>query len=332
MLSLRKLIDQKNEGFMRYLKPVLLGISRHAVESDPEDLNRFRKTVDDVTSGLNDSCSPEDILGKIEVVMQALEEYNRRASRTSLSFRNEFRGILSAMTETIASVSASSRTSVEQLQSIEKSLQNATDVVELKLLRNKLVGCLALVRNESARVRLESEHLVKSLKAVVVRASTQTLPFLTGLPSDSATGLAGAGAAQQLMAKLLSEGKALVVAMLVLDQLATLNSRYGRTTGDEALLMTSQYLASELAEYGPLLRWNGPAFVLICEESETPFEAIERRIKQVGSSRLEREIKGDQGPIRFNVTFSWTVHRAKPADSAEEIARKMDAFISARTR
>ncbi|MDQ2773942.1 MAG: hypothetical protein M3Y57_03285, partial [Acidobacteriota bacterium] len=124
MLSLRKLIDQKNEGFVRYLKPLLLGISRHAVESDPEDLNQFRKSVEDVALGLTDNCSPEDVLIKVGVVLHALEEYNRRASRTSLSFRNEFRGILSVMTETIASVSASSRTSVEQLQSIEKNLQS----------------------------------------------------------------------------------------------------------------------------------------------------------------------------------------------------------------
>ncbi|MDQ2775807.1 MAG: diguanylate cyclase, partial [Acidobacteriota bacterium] len=248
----------------------------------------------------------------------------------SLSFRNEFRGILSVMTETIASVSASSRTSVEQLQSIEKNLQSATEVVELKLLRNKLVGCLALVRNESARVRLESDQLVKSLKASVVRASTQTNPFLAGLPADSATGLSGAGAAQQLIAKLLSEEKAVVVAMLLLDQLPALNSRFGRAVGDEALLMTAQYLANELAEYGALLRWNGPAFVLIADESQTAFDAVEHRIKEVGGTRFDRDIKVDQRSVHFNITFSWTVHRVKAAESAEDIARKMDAFASAR--
>jgi GGDEF domain-containing protein len=330
MLSLRKLIDQKNEGFMRYLKPLLLGISRHAVESDPEDLNQFRKSVEDVALGLTDSCSPEDVLIKIGVVLHALEEYNRRASRTSLSFRNEFRGILSVMTETIASVSASSRTSLEQLQSIEKNLHSATEVVELKLLRNKLVGCLALVRNESGRVRLESEQLVKSLKASVVRASTQTNPFLAGMPSDPATGLAGAEAAQQLIAKLLSEEKAVTVAMLVLDQLPGLNSRFGRPVGDEALLMTAQYLANELAEYGTLLRWNGPAFLLISDESQTAPDAVERRVKEIGGTRFDRDIKVDQRSVHFNITFSWTVHRVRSAESAEDVARKMDAFVSAK--
>jgi len=315
---------------MRYLKPIFMGISRHAVESDPEDLAQFRKTVEDAALSLHENCSAEEVLAKVGLVLHVLEDYNTRATQTSLSFRHEFRGILSAMTDTIASVGASSRTSVEQLQAIEKNLTAATDVTELKLLRNKLAGCLALIRNESARVRLESEHLVKSLKAAVMRASTQTLPYLAGMPTDAATGLAGPGAARQLVAKLLAGGKAVTVAMLLLDQLPVLNSRLGRTVGDAALLTTAQYLAAELAEYGALLRWNGPAFVLVAEQSQASFEVVEKRIREIGSTRFDRDIDVDHKPVHFSITFSWTVHRVDSAESAEGVARKLDAFISAR--
>ena len=90
---------------MRYLKPVFMGISRHAVESEPEDLAQFRRTVDDAALSLQENCSPGEALAKIGLVLQVLEDYNARANQTSLSFRHEFRGILSAMTDTIASVS-----------------------------------------------------------------------------------------------------------------------------------------------------------------------------------------------------------------------------------
>ena len=330
MLSIFKVNDRKQEGPIRYLKPVLLGISQHAVESDPEELAQFRKTVDEIAGSLSATSTPEDILIKIGIVVQAMEEYNRRANHSSTAYRKELRAILSLLTETIISLSQSSKTGVEQLQAIEKALEGAVDVSDARLLRNKLIGTLTLIRNESARVRLESQSLIKSLKAAVMRASIQTLPSVAALPPDLATGLAGGYAARRLIEQALAAGRAVSVAMFLVDQLPALNTRFGRAVGDETLLTISQYLSYEMAEFGALIRWNGPAFVLVVDDSQPNFERFERRVKELAGARFEREIKVEERSVKMNITFSWTVQSARPNEPVEEIARRLDEFVSTR--
>ena len=328
MVSLGKLINEKKEVSARYAKMLIQGISRTAVESDPDETTSFRRTVDGIALGLPDETGREELLVKIGAVLHALEEYNRRANKSSQAYRAELKGVLATLTETVAFLGASSRTGIEQLKVIEKTLESTTDITEIRVLRYKLAGCLTLVRNESARRQVESEQLIKSLKAAVVRASTQILPSLAGAPPDSATGLAGPAAVEQLIAKLIAEGKTFTVTVFSVDQLPALNARFGRAVGDEILLLTAQHLAGELAECGTLLRWNGPAFVFVAEESETQLETVERRIKEVGATRFERTISVDQRSVHFKVTFSWLIRQVKPSDSAETVCRHLDSFVA----
>jgi GGDEF domain-containing protein len=328
MVSLRKLLDQKIDGSARYIKLLLSGISRSAVDSDPQDLASFQATVERTVQALDEGCEEQDLLVKISAVVQALENYNRRATGKSRAYQQELRSVLSMMADTIASLSTSSKTGVEQLRNIEKSLESAADVSDLRLLRNKLSGCLTLLRNESTRMRLDSEQLIKSLKAAVVRASIQTIPGTSGVPPDPVTGLAGPSTAQEMITRMIGEGKSCTVAMFVLDTLAVLNARLGRAAGDEALCIAAQHLETQLADHGTVLRWSGPAFVLVSEQDYAPVDAIERRVKEVGRTRFERTVTSNHRSVNFNMTFSWTMQTVTPKDSADAVCRRLDNFLN----
>ncbi|MBV9269197.1 MAG: diguanylate cyclase [Acidobacteriaceae bacterium] len=323
MVSLGKLLNHKSEGPAPYVQPLFAAISRTAVEGDPAELAAFRERIDGATERVTAKSTPDEILGAISFVVRALEEYNRGVSNHSASFRTEFNNVLSMMADTIAVIGQSNETGVEQLRHIEKSLEAAANVQELRALQNKLAVCLTLVRNETLRTKRDSDKLIRSLKSAVVRASAQVLPNL-----DRATGLPDVAGTEQMLSRMLSHGTHFGVAQFMLDGTPSINARFGRPAGDEALMVAAQHLCDSFGEIGSITRWHGPNFLLISEQTRCPLETLERRVKDALRNRVDHVFGTGKEAIRVSLTFSWSIHSVNPDEAPDVLFWKLNQMAA----
>jgi len=332
LTSIRKFLNPAKPqpaDFIRFLKLLLQGIATHAVESEPGEVGRFRLDISNISNALTETLGSDEMHLIVEGSVDLLKEYNRRAGKLEVANKGELRAILTIMTDTLAFLIASNKTEVESLQSIEKSIEKASATDDIRRLRVELTNCLTSVRKESVRLREISQAQIKSLQAGV-RLTVDNLNEAPSQPTDPATGLQGRATAEQWIAKKIAEGRDFTIALFVVDRLASINGRFGRVVGDQILLSVAQYLGQEPPNESSLLRWSGPAFILVSPIGPN-FSMVERFVKKLGSMRLQKDIETEDGSVMLSITCSWTLETVTPEDSAELICRKLDGFVAARS-
>jgi GGDEF domain-containing protein len=366
IVSIKKFLGTekpKPEDYIRFLQLLLKGISLHAVEANEIELSRFRQEVSDISGTLSVHSTAEEIDTSIGFVIRAVTGYNRMAARISHAHVQELQDMLAMMTRTIAFLSDSSKTGIEQLQVVEKNLHTASTISDVRVLRSKLKHCLGLVRSESIRLREESQARIAELQEGVERTATHmraaeitpeedavaaaeapaehssieqpSIEHSSGeigerdrvmRTDDLLTGLRGRDAAEDLIAANISQGKEFIVTLFLVDRFAQVSGRFGGEAADEVLLMVARHLGEQVGA-GSLFKWSGPAFAAILE-SEEPLHAIEQRMGRVASKRFEKTLEINRRMVLFPVACSFMVQKVSDADLVENIAAMLDDFVA----
>jgi diguanylate cyclase (GGDEF)-like protein len=181
----------------------------------------------------------------------------------------------------------------------------------------------AKIAEHSARLEDSVGALKRELQRLRQVAETGT----AGPPSDSATGLPGPAAAQQLIESRAREGKETFAAVLVLDQLRALNARFGRTVGDEVLMLAAQELDMHLGDAGILHRWRGPAFLVICTKGQQQVDDLGEKIQALVAKRLEKTLNVESRAIHVKITFTCHMEALAADEPAEVAVRRFDDFV-----
>jgi GGDEF domain-containing protein len=280
-----------------------------------------------IAEALDEHTGADDLGVSIGKALCALEEYNQHATSSLSSHASELRSMLVMMTETVAFLSASNQTSVSQLMLIEKKLQRASTLEDVRQLRGQMADCLTVVRHESSRLQAESRARLDSLQAEVERVSSRLRMGELDSSSDPITGLPMRALAEQALAANISSRKECVAALFVIDRLASINGRFGRAAGDDVLLLVAQHLAKRLSG-ATLFRWTGPALVAILEVA-TGQAAAESQAKAAASMRLEKSIEANGRSVFLLITLVGQVKSVSANDSAEAVCGDFDQFMSA---
>lgn len=306
---------------MKYVKLLLSAISSMAVETDIR--LAFQQQVNTISADLPEQAEDEALSAQLASVVKLLDEYNRTVEHKTQAQQRELRGIITATTDTIAAISSSSKTGVDQMRSLETSLENASKVDDLRLLRHKLFACLTLVRNEAVRMQMDSQMLIRSLSASVLRASSELAPG-----TDATTGLPGVATLQKDIDAATDTGESTAMAILVLTDLAVLNARFGRTGGDEVLRLTTDYVREQFANLAHVYRGHGPSLILVCNGRDADFGQFEQKSRSMTRYPFQASILADGKMRNVNVVLSGTYHRLTPNEKIDDIFRKFDAFVS----
>jgi len=310
-----------------HLKILIRGIALHAIEGDAEDLKQLQQRLSGIADTLSVDSSPDDLLVGIGKTLRALEEYNRRAAVIFKGQVEELRGMLSTMTATVMFITSSSETSVKQLSVIESKLQRAATLEDTRMVKTQLTDCLTLVRSEALRLQTESRSKVNALKSDVERLSNRLKSVSTDESEDAVTGLRGRSSAEEMITTRIAAGKEFLVALFMLDRLASINGRFGRLVGDDILVTGAQTLAQKLAGV-TLYRWSGPAFVAVFDPSVNLAQA-ETRATQAAALRLEKNIEADNRSVLIVVTASCHLQRVSSKLAPDAVFRNMDSFLAA---
>jgi GGDEF domain-containing protein len=327
MVSIKKYLRPGKPGsddYIRFLQALLTGISLHAVEANETDLTRFRLEVSAISAKLDEHSTSEEIDAAIDFVIRAVDGYNQIASRMSQAHLAELQAMLAMTTETICYLSDSSKTGIEQLQLVERNLQQASSIRDVRLLRGKLDDCLTLVRSESNRLRDQSRTRIRALQEAVERTSNHVrsvgavVPDLSPVRRDEV---------EQLIAAKIAQGKEFVVAIFAIDGLSQIASRYGPEIADDIQLAVVAHLKQAL-DPGTVHRWSGPALAAILE-LRTTFQAMERQMHELAAVRLEKTIEKDERFVLLPITCSLIVQKVSDADAVEDVIANLDDFVAA---
>jgi diguanylate cyclase (GGDEF)-like protein len=230
------------------------------------------------------------------------------------------------MCDTISFLSSSSSSGIQTLQLIEKTLETGSTSVDIRSLRGQLADCFVIVRNDSIRVREDTQNQIDMLQSGVQSARDH---LASEFSTDPMTGLPGRAAAEQSIANTIAEGLDFAVALFMVDRVESINARFGRTVGDQMIRTMAQRLAQSASQPNSLLRWSGPAFLQVLKVGPD-FSAVEQQVKKMALTRVQMNIETDGGSQMLAISCSSLLEKVKKTESAESVFRRLDAFIATR--
>lgn len=314
-----------NSDLIRLLRQLLEGLSLHAPDGAAEDVSRFRASLAAVSEGLTDETRLDEIPIALQKAIRALEEHNGLTSKFIKSYAEEMQAMIAMMAGAIKFLAASSQAGVDELHAVEQSLESASRIDDIREVRLKLSDCLAAVKNETVRLRDESQKQIQVLEKTIESANINMFPVSDEV--DAATGLRGRSQAERMIASHIREGKTVTIALFLVDRLAAINLRFGRKAGDEVLRMAAQHLKKSLPQECAPFRWSGPSFLVLIGSAQAA-KVTERDIRKIAATRLEKNIESANRSVLLPVSCSVIMEKIEPGDAHEEVCSTLDDFAA----
>lgn len=299
---------------------LLQGIRLHAVPGDAADYDKFCRDLE----AIEDAVCQHPPVARLHFLsgaaLKALEEYNRRAAWYARQRSIELQAIVSLLNKTIAELCQGAEGAVTRLQDIERQLEKAEVIEDIRLAKMRLCECLQGLREESLRQRQEGRRAIQRLKETIKHVPRPE----NSMAADPVTGLPGPGEAEQRLAEAVYEGAPIFTALFVITNMHSINARYGRATGDKVLHLYAAHLTRSL-KGDALFRWSGPSFLALLRRVGT-LEQVRQEAAAIVAKRLEHTIPlGTRTVLLTPSAVSWVF---PPADSFASLMEKIDRFIA----
>lgn len=334
MVSLKKYLDDDSqdlpklwETLLRFAHLLLQGIQLHAIDVDPVEHCRFRMDVKRLSEQLGDKPDPRDTLVIAGGVVRAMENHNRRAGVYIKQQGIEYNRIVGMLTETVATLSTGSEATVSRLHSLQKQLEHAAKVDDLRAVRSQLSQCLDGLQQEKARQRDDAAKVVADLRSSLQASARHMQLVVRDSDVDRCTGLPGRASAERLLDEAFQSGRHYYVALFVVDRVNVINSRFGYAVGDEMLLCFAQHLAQKLSASDHCFRWNGPAFLAIFERNERA-PAVRLELQRGVAMKVDKTLTVGSRSVLIPVSVTWTLLELTEETGAPDVTARLDAFVS----
>jgi GGDEF domain-containing protein len=278
------------ESLRRMAGLLLETVRLHAVVGDPSDYEKFQKDIARLEADLEKDFSASQILVVAGAVAKTLEDYNQRTSRYVRTQNAELQAMLAMLTETVAAISAASDRTVTRLQNIEKQLERASMLEDIRGLKAKLSECLLMVRDEARRQREETARTIAELRSEIQRAQQRQAPISLAKPTAAPPERMGRAEAEQALARALEERAHAYAAVFVVDRVELVSGRFGANAGEQLVQFFQHHLAQGLLSSDQVFRW-GPASLLVLMERRGSLEEAREEAQRVASVRLEKTIQ-----------------------------------------
>jgi len=327
MISIRRLMAKDNrvsaEPYERMAQLLLQAIGLHAVEGDRVDYDWFSSTISGLQMSLSQDPSPANVLTVTGAAVKTLDEYNRRTSRFIKATSGELQIIVGMLTNAMVQISTGSQTSIHRLQELQKQIEHASQVEDVRTLKLGLSTCLQSIRGECDRQRDEAHEAVTNLKRGIQKARETKVPEAAAV-SDPLTGLLLRPGAEDAMQTACDGGAHSYVGLFLMDRLPAITSRFGPDLGDQVLLFFVQHLSMALTGSDTLFRWSPTSFLALIERRESP-DQVRREMSRLLTQRLEQTFKIGDRSVVLPVSATWVVVPLFE-QSYTDIVRKLDTF------
>ena len=166
---LRPSYQEMESSYCRMIDLLLQVTSVHAVEDDVAEHKRFRADMTALADRLGTKTNISDRSIVVGEALHTIEDYNRRTTNSIQTKTTELQKVAAMLTEAVIAVGEHDEACVVRLQQIDKSLNQALKVTDIRLLKSQLGECL----EESATVGFDQERHQRTANELATIKSQQ---------------------------------------------------------------------------------------------------------------------------------------------------------------
>ncbi|MBZ5619126.1 MAG: diguanylate cyclase [Acidobacteriia bacterium] len=335
MISIKKFLasNEAEESLMHMVKLLLQGMAEHSVEGDPEEYTRFRGSIDQVMRQLDEEISTAELLVLSGSALKSFEDYNQRTNTYLRLQSTEFQAMVKMLTSTVSAITAAGDTSVRQLQEIEKQVEAATEIEDVRQIRGRLSECLDGIRRETERQRVEiartAQELNRGLESAkagsAAGAPTEVPAGPPPAPTDPVTGLPPRKAAEEVLARACQDDTPAYALAVAVDRIQILNTRFGYEVGDEILRYFAGFLKRQLPSTDLLFRWTGPILIALLSRPSS-LARVRDEIGHMMEFKYQHTVRTVSRAILLPISTRWAVFPMMA--SPRMLIQKIDDFCS----
>lgn len=325
MISLKKFLtgNEAEAALLRTSKLLLQGITLHSIEGDPNEYSRFRYRVEDVERNLEQATSASELVTGAGSALDALADHNRCTTQFLRQQAMEFQAMVKMLTATISAISTAGDSNVVQLCAIEKEVEAATLIEDIREIKARLAGCLEGIRKETQRQRDEAARTADEVMKSMEEARSRSMTELRG--PDPVTGLPSRRIAEEAFVQASREDNQAYVLVVVIDRIQILNGRFGHDVGDEIMRHFTEFLQTKLPLPDRLFRWTGPAVAGLLYRSSR-MERVRDEIGRILETKCEYTVRTSSRTILLPISVRWAIFPL--IASPRMLSQKLESFIS----
>jgi diguanylate cyclase (GGDEF)-like protein len=327
VLSIKRYLvngDARAEQALRRVIGVLLhAVEAHAVHGDEVDYEQFRSGLRDIASQFTDATPPQELLVMAGAVATSLKEYAERTSRYVRTQSAEYQHMVAMLTETVAIITDGSDRAVTRLRDIEKQIERASVIEDIRSLRLKLGQCLESIQEEIQQQENQAAVTAADLRAHMEKSQAIMQSVLPDHGVDPVTGLPSRAAAEAALTVAAKGEHDLYAVVFVADRVQAISSRFGHAVGDRVLRKVCEHFRSALSAEDRVFRWSGPTFVALLARGRA-VEDVRKEIARIASAKLEDVIEIGARSVLLPISASWSVFPM--TSSPKLLIGKIDQF------
>lgn len=315
----------------RSLHSTITGISRYTVDGNDEELATFRESMLSLASHIHEQANQVEVESSVTQAIELFRDYNAKALKFNHTHAGELKSVMRTMTETITYLSESRTRSVHHLQYMERELEKAAHIDDIRILRARIVSCLDSVREETTRLQTESENRSQEVRSQLNHAMTaaDTPPPPRFGIMDPVTGLPSRKAAERTISDTFHSAGNFATAVFVVNKLSAINSKYGRAVGDEVMLRVANHFAQHLSSDTLLYRWSGPALVALINTRDNP-ESVRKAWAKTAGLKQEISLIAKERNVFVIVETAMLFQLVTKDTVAQDLFNTIDKFIADR--
>ncbi|MFB3777427.1 MAG: response regulator [Bryobacteraceae bacterium] len=148
--------------------------------------------------------------------------------------------------------------------------------------------------------------------------------------TDPVTGLPSRSEAEILLAESRRRGRSIFVAPFRISRFDFMNEHFGKSLAEAVLQYFGVYLSQEIARGDQLFRWSGPCFVIVMQDRTSLQDAF-KSVARFASVRLEQFFDVQDRSAVLVISAAWTVIPVSPSEAGDDVVKKIDEFLLARS-
>jgi hypothetical protein len=339
MISIKRFLEPPRDGpapdhnlieaLIQMGRLLLNAVATHMIRGNDADFRALRHTLNELAHRMEGPQSAMALLGISSDAAEALETYYQRTTAYLREQHEERQSMIAMLTDTLADITGQTDASVARLQAIEKQVERASELDDIRALRASLGESLQALREAVARQRSHSTATVERLQGQIAMARKST-PDETKHQGDPKNPEGGVGDLNLLSGATdglrLESFPASYVAAFKLQRAEHIANRFGETVKHQMLNLLARELKTALGSRDWLLRWKGTSFVMFINSSAAIPEIRSRLAKTVAATS-QQYIEVGRNSAVLSVGVDWTVF-PQTDRHPDAVFAEVDAFLA----
>jgi len=333
MISIKRLLEQKRsvaqpdsrvlEAALQMGRLLLDGIATHLIHGREADWKALGETVRGLLRRMDEPPTALGLLGIASEAVEALDTCSQSTARYLREENEQMQSMVAMLTDTVADLSGQTDASVARLQTIERQIEQASGLDDIRALSASLESCLLAVREAAAQQRNGSAATVRRLQDQIDEAQSRaaqnrTPPRLSKAEIDLVN---------EPSDDLPDNASTRYVAAFKLQRADHIAMRFGESARHQMLSLIGQSLKTVMEPDDRLLRWKGTSFVMFLHSTAT-IQGVRARLSHAVAATGQHYIEVGKKTALLSVGVDWIVFPEAQCPSLDAVFAEVDSFLA----